>query len=317
MYFDTAYEYGKYVIKSQIDLYPLECLAQECISENLVFKLHSDPLLQVDTTNWFLNIHYSDEAVFLSLGRDRDVFVFQFPQIATFQVSPATGTIDCFPEEGAPSNTLVHLLLDQVLPRLISHLGALSLHAGAVLVQGAAALFCGESGWGKSTLALSFNRHGYPAFSDDIIIIEPEAANFVAHAPYAGLRLWPETITALGGRNPATTLVSHHNSKARLAVSSNADSNCVPIRCVFLLCDPASRSQSINIKPVAPAEAVMALVKAKFRLDTENRATLQQELHQFAALVETIPFYQLNYPRRFNHLPQVRQAILSQLARTS
>lgn len=307
------YKYGNYIIKSQVDLQPLPVVKQKDQSIEFSILLPSQTRLpRFENAAWFLHLHQSDQSIFLSLGRDQGAYLLRFPQLATFRVVPETGVIDCFPEATLPPHTLAHLLLDQVLPRLISHRGGASLHASAVLVENAAIVFCGESGWGKSTLALSFDRHGYPALSDDVIIITQAATGVYAQAPYAGLRVWPQTIAGMAGSAAVVTPVSHYNSKSRLASQSHPTIDHAPVKAIFLLGEPAS-SRATKITPAAPTEALMALVKARFRLDTEDRATLRQELDQFAMLAESIPFFHLDYQRRFSRLQTVRQAILNQL----
>ncbi len=50
--------------------------------------------------------------------------------------------------------------------------GKISLHAACVVINNKAVLFCGDSGSGKSSLALHFSRKGHPILSDDMINLE-------------------------------------------------------------------------------------------------------------------------------------------------
>ena len=61
----------------------------------------------------------------------------RFPELAEFHVKgTASGTtVTYFPEPGCTQETLSHLLVDQVLPRVWAHLGHCVLHASAVLCR--------------------------------------------------------------------------------------------------------------------------------------------------------------------------------------
>jgi hypothetical protein len=73
--------------------------------------------------------------------------------------------------------------------------GAVLLHASAVVMNGMALLFAGESGSGKSTTAAMLHRHGWPMLSDDIT----EIADGRAFAAIPAMRLWPDVLDALYG----------------------------------------------------------------------------------------------------------------------
>ena len=92
----------------------------------------------------------------------------EFPEWATFElsrdeitlVSDGTGDVDL----------VAHLLVDHVLPRVVSLRGDLMLHAaGAVGPSGGAHLVLGPAGAGKSTIVTSLTTHGWSLLDDDSI----------------------------------------------------------------------------------------------------------------------------------------------------
>ncbi len=73
--------------------------------------------------------------------------------------------------------------------------GAVLLHASAVVMQGKAVVFAGDSGSGKSTTVAMLHRHGYTILSDDVT----ELADGHALPSIPALRLWPDVLDALYG----------------------------------------------------------------------------------------------------------------------
>ena len=72
------------------------------------------------------------------------------------------------------------------------------LHASAVLVGSHAVLFCGKSGAGKSPLAATLNRRGYPLIADDICAISTEQDGRPVATPDGRcLKLWQDALHTL------------------------------------------------------------------------------------------------------------------------
>ena len=76
-----------------------------------------------------------------------------------------------------------------VLPMALSRQGRLVLHASAVEIDGAALVFVGLSGRGKSTLATSFALQGHALVVDDGLLLEPSAHGWMALPGEAAVRL--------------------------------------------------------------------------------------------------------------------------------
>jgi len=100
--------------------------------------------------------------VVLAYGRQDSYHWLRFPGFADFCISANAREISCHPLPGIPSETLRHLLLDQVLPRCLAHQGKIMVYASAVQFEQGLLLFIGDSGAGKSTLAGNFHRASQP-----------------------------------------------------------------------------------------------------------------------------------------------------------
>jgi len=73
--------------------------------------------------------------------------------------------------ESEPSADLTRVVVSTVLPIMIGGRGLECLHASAVEIEGAAVMFTGSSGTGKSTLATALCRSGARLLADDLAVI--------------------------------------------------------------------------------------------------------------------------------------------------
>src|SRR5262245_25522327 len=103
-------------------------------------------------------------------ARHGDAYTLGAPGVADFSIDDEACRIVGRAAEGAARETIEHLLIDQVLPRVLAHRGRLVLHAGGVRTPFGAIAFLGESGAGKSTLCSAMNRAGHRLLGDDGLV---------------------------------------------------------------------------------------------------------------------------------------------------
>jgi hypothetical protein len=218
--------------------------------------------------------------------------------------------IRCFAAPHIPLNTISHLLLDQVLPRALCHLGETILHASSVAINGQAVAFMGETGSGKSTLCASLCKQGFPLITDDSLLVKLEADHFIAYSSYPALRLWSDSVGMFSGASTEMRRVAHYNEKNFLNVTDNTlvfSEDAMPLQRVYLLGDV---TRNVSIEPVLPRDIATEIIKASFPLDNTDKDRLKQDFVLFTQMANIIPFYRLSYPRDVASLPDVHQAIL-------
>ena len=252
-----------------------------------------------------------DGTIQIAVAQDDEHFRIRFPNMAEFWIDAVAQNIVAQAKAEATSDTLAHLFIDQVMPRFLSTRGHTALHASGAVVAGQAALFVGQSGWGKSTLASEFHFSGHPGISDDVIFIEKTRRVFHAVPSYPGFRLWPH-IANRYETSVKLAPVAHYYSKQRLI--TKADVHSASIGCGFLIVPPDEASDSIEIEPVDPMKAFWSLTEQSFRWMPSDRAQIQREFTLFSDLAETVPFFSLSYPRQLPLLPGVRQRIVDHVA---
>jgi len=116
---------------------------------------------QPENHDWLHEWKESDNTVTLSIAVHQTGFLLRIPEFCDFILDTTQRSVQVLPHDMLDEHTIEHLLVDQVLPRLLAHEGQLLLHACAVNVDGRTVLFLGKSGWGKSTIAALFHHAGY------------------------------------------------------------------------------------------------------------------------------------------------------------
>ena len=251
----------------------------------------------------------------LQLGRCYGGYYLRFPSMAGFIVSRDQSRIQCCPASDTPQVTVRHLLLDQVMPLVLSRTEPVVLHASGVLTEFGAIAFVGRTGEGKSTLAASFARNGCPMLSDDCLVLRSDCQCWTATATYPGVRLWPSTLDALLYRETPTHDIAHYINKRRVNNCEIVPHSSGPaaLRALFMLCYSEGEP---SITRHRPASATMALIAYAYNLDITDTAFLRQQFGTVSDIAAKVPVFELRYPRDFATLGRVRQVILKQLKET-
>lgn len=271
------------------------------------------------------------------LYRADECLIVCFSGIADFYLWP--GQISCHPlvaeyhrrlsgsysreEIENYQHTLIEIyLLGYVLSCWLEWRGMPALHASAVVVDGGAAAFLSSGGGGKSSSAVSLMQDDYPLLTDDILPIEHAGEEYLGRPGYPQLRMWPEQAHHFLGRYEDLDLVHPALSKRRVPVEKSGlgtfCSTPQPLACLYLpeRRNPEGWGTRVQIEPVPRREAVLALIGHSFvAAVVEGLGLHPQRLGFFSRMVLRVPVRRIIYPNGFEHLPQVRSAILDDLAR--
>ena len=252
---------------------------------------------------------FPDGTLWTQFIRQGGGYLLRFPGLADFEVSADGANVQGFPAPGVTTPTVEHLYLNQVLPLALSRQGKLVLHGSAVDIGGQGVAFLGESGRGKSTLAASFATEGTRFLTDDGLLLEwvGEACMIIPSHP--SIRLWQDSQEALMHAGTAMAPLVSFTSKARFLAGQGIPfcDESRPLRRVFFLGDGASETPTIEA--LRPAEALIELVKHSFLLDIEARDMLVRHFDDLTRLAELPIYFRLDYPRDYEALGAVREAI--------
>ena len=237
-------------------------------------------------------------------------FLLRFHDMADFQVSADGLSVTCFPAPDVSDITTEHLYLNQVLPLALSKRGKLVFHGSAVEVAGGAVAFLAESGRGKSTLAGSFATGGYRFLADDGLVLESVDGGYNILPSHPSIRLREDSRQVLVSGNAEIAPPLHFTPKLRFLAGIgivHCDQPLPLLRAYFL---GDGSAQEIIFRHLSGAESVLAWLKQSFLLDAEDQSMLARHFDRVTELANQLPCYQLDYPRRFEDLCRVREAII-------
>jgi hypothetical protein len=310
----TQYQICGLILESNI---PLTELRQAPGSQpNCSFLLQSTRDYQLLATDWFHHWRGADGGEpWLSFGKLEGYYLLRFPELADFMISLDGNSIRCFPEPDIPLDTIRHLLIDQVVPLLLSQIGTIALHASAVVLDEGAVAFLGKTGLGKSSLTASLCNRGFRLLTDDCLALKKQGEQLIAIPSYRGVRLWPEMVSAVFHETPTLAPLAHYTDKQRVIPINGHLEFCadpIQLKRVYVLAPPdETDTQQIRITPLTKREALMELVNQTFRLDINDRTKLSNEFHWLAWAADLPIYYRLAFPRDLDLLPALLEAILA------
>jgi hypothetical protein len=254
-----------------------------------------------------------DELAIEGLRRGRE-YVLRFPGAALFHFEQRSKNIGMQFEDHIDPVLRGHLLIDQVIPRVLHDQGRCMAHASAVrLASGPLLGFLGDSGSGKSTLAASLASQGASVLVDDCLELRSDEAGLLALPGYTSLRLWPDSLEHLGRLACGTFESSVCGAKNQLT-PRNKVNPAKPERldAVFLLSPLPRESQQIEsrIDPANQAADGIAAISALFALEPADRATLQRNFEFLNQLFGGVcPVFRLSFPHDYGQISAVHRLI--------
>ena len=269
--------------------------------------------------DWFHSWKAANGDEVMACARHGEKYILRFNGLACFSIDFDLQRVSVLTENNCPENTLAHLLIDQVIPRIFGHMGRVVLHASAVeLSDGRAVAFTGVSGQGKSTLATAFFSAGYRLLSDDCVLLENQGGKVYAMASYPSLRLWTDSAQAVVEEDKVKGArysdMAHYTNKRQLLFDPNDDSaipRWVKLDRLYLLeGEPASVDSSlIQINPAGGMASIMALIESLFSLDVVSEESVRRNFEAVKQVAGGVVVKRIAYPRNYEDLPEVIAAV--------
>lgn len=244
--------------------------------------------------------------------RGPDGYLVRFPDLADFEISCDGTSAEGWaaPTAHSPA-TIEHLYLNQVAPLALSRQGKLVLHASAIEVGEFAIAFIGESGRGKSTLAASFAGAGRHFLTDDGLQLAWDGQALIAQPSHPSIRLWDDSQRVLASATNRPIAAVDFSSKARFLAGPDFPycPHAKPLRHIYFL--GQGKVRSITIEPLRSSSATLIeLVRNSFLLDIAEQEQLARHFDEISRIAALPLHYHLDYPRRYEDLPRVREAVL-------
>lgn len=273
--------------------------------------------IESEGISWLHHWKTPDGEAFCSCGKKGSKFVLRFHEMLDFYLSEDQRDITCISRKNVPTSTIRHLLIDQVVPRILGHWGSLVVHGSAVSIEGKAVAFVGASGLGKSTLAAYLHKQGHTILTDDCFRLNDNEPNEISITPnYPGVRLFDDSSGAVFSSS-STSEVAHYTRKKRLVIENGAETRDHNLAAIFFLSPlTGKQNKTVAITPIHGLQCIMKLVECSFGLYGGTNDELRRHFIKQGSLANSaIPFLQLGYPHQYNQLPAVCKRILEVMNR--
>jgi hypothetical protein len=234
---------------------------------------------------------------------DADRFLLRSPGVARFLLRGGRDIV-FQPEPGGDDADCAIYLLGTVFGALLHQRGHIVLHASAVAVDGAAVLFCGRSGLGKSTLAAALSMRGFPLLSDDVCAIGFDGGgNPYVQTDSRQLKLADDAIASFGLDRRRGPAVLKNMAKYYVEPAVGTDAAELPIGRIYIL-RRREVSQSGIDTPVS-AEVLRLLQRNAYRPGIVKRTGQAPRYFAAAAkIVRKAGVYGLTAPRDLARVPE-------------
>ena len=224
-------------------------------------------------------------------GRYGDLYVAEIEGVGRFVVDPLAGAVRWLdPRRDVDSDDVAQALLGPPFLLLAATQRTWILHASAVLYGKKLIAFVGKSGWGKSTLAAFLDaKAGWQRVSDDMLPVSQSDRGVDAWPRFPQYRLPPTRQPGLG-------------HPPRLSLDA-----------VYLLMPSDSSVDSVSVLPASPKEAATTIMGQTAGARLFDSALLARHFSFGVHAANTLRVRGLSYPRRFDLLPAVADALACDL----
>jgi hypothetical protein len=226
-----------------------------------------------------------------------DGFRFVYGEGAEFLVGLDGATVAGRWRQPLTVSDAASYVLGPVLAFALRLRGVVPLHAGAIVADGAALLFAGPAGAGKSSTVAAAGARGCAVLSDDVVPVRVMAGAIIASPGFPRISVWDDTASAIIGP-PSAHLPpwSASYGKRCLDLPEHGFRFCdrpAPVGAIYLLEAPGA--PDLQVRRLSAREALLALAAntyGGYLLDRRMRAA---EFDVLAAVAQRVTVSTLRF----------------------
>ena len=204
-------------------------------------------------------------------------------------------------------------VLGPVLAFALRLRGVVPLHAGAVVADGAALLFAGPAGAGKSSTVAAIGALGHAVLSDDVVPMRVTPDAIVAAAGFPRVSVWDDTASAIFRRAPGNLPPwSASYGKRYIDLHHHGFRFCdepLPIGAIYLL-QPRG-DQDRQVRRLTAREALLALAANSYGGYLLDRRMREVEFDVLGAVARQVPVSELRFDGDLSRLLDSCAALLA------
>ncbi len=227
------------------------------------------------------------------------------PGLASFSFVHGAETVRAIAQPSARPEIILDAYWRTVLPLLQQALGQEALHASAVLAPRGVAAFCASTGTGKSTLAYTLNRRGYPLWADDAVAFDIALGCLRAIPLPFQVCLRPASASFFGRDNAALP------TSPGWDCADEVETESAPLDLLFVLERSASVGESRQVETVrlSPSQALLALLPHAYCFSLQDGALKRRMMEHYLDLITRVPVHAVRFQAGFDKLPAITDRI--------
>lgn len=236
-----------------------------------------------------------------------NIVMFQIGEVAIFSIKNGNQII-VSPLDGFNEDEARLYILGTCMGVILLQRRILPLHGSAIVLDGKAYGFVGDSGAGKSTIASSFVQKGYSLLTDDVIAVTFSEKGIPVVSPsYPQQKLWQESLNQFGMDYQQYRPLVERETKYAVPIPSNFLHKSYPLAGVFEIVK--TNHDEIEILPIQGVKRLETLYYHTYRNFMIAPAGLTEwHFHSLVQIVNEINFFQLKRPNSYftaNELPDL------------
>lgn len=186
-------------------------------------------------------------------------------------------------------------LLGTCFGMLLIRQGIFPFHGSTICTPLGTVMFVGASGWGKSTTAAKFLKEGHTLLTDDVCVVRLHYSIPYAYPSGHRLKLWDDSLTALGyGAHESQPVMPDWNKK-QLMVGRQLASSPQPLTIIYQLWPEDDNILALQL--LRSDEKLVALASHTYRMEGVGMFDRQRDHFAFcSAIAQSIPVVRLRRP---------------------
>jgi hypothetical protein len=219
------------------------------------------------------------------------------------------------PRPAADERVIRLCLLGPALGLILHQRKKLVLHASAVAVGEKAIVFLGGQGWGKSTLAAALHVRGHKMLADDVTAMQIDSGCPKVWPGFPQLKLWPDSVTALGDSPETLPLLHPDFAKRAFRVAAGFPRCPLPLERIFVL----ATGERPEIESLRPQEGLLELIRhsyaARFGDHLLQATGMATHFRQCARLVQNVRLYRFRRPSSLSVIDEHARLLIDEILR--
>ncbi len=202
-----------------------------------------------------------------------------------------------------------YFIVGALMGALLYQRDYLILHASSVNINHKAVAFLGDSGSGKSTIAMSLQKRGFPIVTDEILAIKFDKSNEpYVYPSFPKVRLNYETMSKLSNESSNVFNEQHGLLKNFYNAQYRFSEKPLSLKSIYIV----EKSIDTILKRLKPQRALIELIGNSFCIQMSDNSKKFSHFNNCSYLARNLPIYTLKMRKSFDSIPVVHSLLLKE-----